>query len=185
MWHEDYDCPDTHTNPNEVIKIQCFDGNYKTVLNSALPIWNAEHKIHGAIAVNQDITNIKQAEEELRRQNLRSQLFAEVTLKIRTSLQIEEILQTTVTEVQRILQADRVLIFKLNSDGSGRVVQESVVPGCFVTLGQDIYDPCFERIYLEKYRAGQITAVTNVDDGSELRGRGAWVGCGPVSTRWR
>jgi len=37
---------------------------------------------------------------ELQRQNLRSQLFAEVTLKIRQSLQIEEILQTAVTEVQ-------------------------------------------------------------------------------------
>ncbi|RUT04314.1 hypothetical protein DSM106972_045420 [Dulcicalothrix desertica PCC 7102] len=156
------------TSINEVIKIQCFDGSYKTVLNSALPILDAENNIHGAIAVNQDITNIKQTEEELRRQNLRSRLFAEVTLKIRTSLQIEEILQTTVTEVQRILQADRVLIFKLNSDGSGRVVQESVVSGWPVTLGQDIFDPCFERIYLEKYRKGEITAVTDVDNGSIL-----------------
>jgi len=37
-------------------------------------------------------------------------------------LQIEEILQTAVTEVQRILP-DRVLIFQLGSDGSGKVVQ--------------------------------------------------------------
>ncbi|BAZ18076.1 PAS/PAC sensor hybrid histidine kinase [Calothrix sp. NIES-4071] len=154
------------TSINEVIKIQCFDGSYKTILNSALPIWDAKQNIHGAIVVNQDITNIKRTEEELRRQNLRSQLFAEVTLKIRTSLQIEEILQNTVTEVQRILQADRVLIFKLNSDGSGRVVQESVVPGWQVTLGLDIFDPCFERTYLQKYRQGQITAITNVEDGS-------------------
>lgn len=51
----------------------------------------------------------KQAKEELQRQNLRSQLFTDITLKIRQSLQIEEILQTTVTEVQKIIKSDRVL----------------------------------------------------------------------------
>ncbi|MFH7027731.1 MAG: PAS domain S-box protein [Heteroscytonema crispum UTEX LB 1556] len=156
------------TSLNEVIKIRCFDGSYKTILNSALPIRDAQQNITGAIVVNQDITGLKRTEEELRRQNLRSQLFAEVTLKIRQSLQIEEILQTTVTEVQRILQADRVLIFKLHPDGSGRVVQESVVAGWQVTLGQDIIDPCFQQLYLEKYRQGEITAVTDVEDGSIL-----------------
>jgi len=74
-------------------------------------------------AINQELTNEinerKRTEEELQRQNLRSQLFAEVTLKIRQSLQIEEILQTAVTGA-RILQADRVLIFQLGSDGSGK-----------------------------------------------------------------
>ncbi|MHC5831717.1 MAG: hypothetical protein ACYT04_91050, partial [Nostoc sp.] len=49
----------------------------------------------------------KQAEDELQRQNLRSQLFTEITLKIRQSLQIKEILQITVTEVQKILHSDR------------------------------------------------------------------------------
>jgi len=65
-----------------------------------------------------------------------------VTLKIRQSLQIEEILKTAVTEVQRILQADRVLIFQLGSDGSGKVVKEAVVPGWPVILGQSHTDPC-------------------------------------------
>jgi PAS domain S-box-containing protein len=51
---------------NEVIKIQCFDGTYKTVLNSALPIRDADNNIRGAVVVNQDITNIKRTEEELR-----------------------------------------------------------------------------------------------------------------------
>ena len=54
----------------------------------------------------------KQAEEELYRQNLRSHLFTEITLKIRQSLQIEDVLQTTVTEVRKILKSDRVLIYQ-------------------------------------------------------------------------
>ena len=71
----------------------------------------------------------KQAEEELQRQNLRSQLFTEITLKIRQSLQIEEILQITVKEVQKILHTDRVLIYQPLPDGSGTTVVEAVVSG--------------------------------------------------------
>lgn len=101
--------------------------------------------------------------EELQRQNLRSQLFAEVTLKIRQSLQLEEILQTTVIEVQRILQADRVLIFRLWSDGSGIVVKEAVVPGWPVLLGQNLTDPCFQQEYLERYCQGRTSAIADLE----------------------
>jgi PAS domain S-box-containing protein len=144
------------------------DGSYFPVLLSITALRDAENNITGFLGIGSDITKRKQTEEELRHLSLRSQLFAEVTLKIRQSLQIEEILQTTVTEVQRILQTDRVLIFRLNPDGSGRVVQESVVSGWQVTLGQDIVEPCFQQWYLEKYRQGQISAVANVYDGSIL-----------------
>ena len=63
------------------------------------------------------IVERKQTEAALKRQNLKSQLFAEITLKIRQSLQLEEILQTTVTEVQKILQVDRVLIYRVYQMG--------------------------------------------------------------------
>ncbi|AFY36087.1 GAF domain-containing protein [Calothrix sp. PCC 7507] len=112
----------------------------------------------------QDITDRQCAEAELKRQNKRSQLFAQITLKIRESLQLEEILQTTVTEVQKLLQADRVLIFQLWADGSGKVVQEAVQPGWPVVLGQNILDHCFQQNYLEKYRQGRVSAIADVTD---------------------
>ncbi|NET31332.1 MAG: PAS domain S-box protein [Cyanothece sp. SIO1E1] len=115
------------------------------------------------ISMALDVTERKQAEVELQRQNQRSQLFAELTLKIRQSLQLEEILQTAVTEVQKFLQADRVSLFQLRSDGSGTVVQEAVVPGQLAMLGQDITIPCFQAGYLEQYRQGQISAVTDLE----------------------
>ncbi|BAZ86194.1 hypothetical protein [Dolichospermum compactum] len=40
----------------------------------------------------------KQAEEKLNLQNLRSQLLADISLKIRESLQIDDILNTSVAE---------------------------------------------------------------------------------------
>ena len=66
-----------------------------------------ERRENGDIAwygVVTEISDRKYAEIELQHQYQQSQLLAEVSLKIRQSLRIEEILQTTVTEIQKILQ---------------------------------------------------------------------------------
>ncbi|MHC0066219.1 PAS domain-containing protein [Nostoc sp. UIC 10890] len=104
------------------------------------------------------------AQAELERQNMRSQLFANITLKIRQSLQIDEILQTSVIEVQKLLLADRVLILRLQPDGSFMAVQEAVVPGLPVILGQQIIDPCFRDNYIEQYRQGQISSINDIKE---------------------
>ncbi|KAM3094904.1 ATP-binding protein [Phormidesmis sp. 146-12] len=118
--------------------------------------------VHNAVERMRLITDLNRAQTELQQQQERSQLFAEITLKLRRSLQSDEILQTAVTEVQQLLKADRVLIFRLWADGSGKVVQESVVPGYTVVLGRDIYDPCFPD-YRERYRQGRVNAIANVE----------------------
>jgi PAS domain S-box-containing protein len=105
----------------------------------------------------------KQTEEELQNQYLRSQLLADVTLKIRESLQINEILQTTVIEVQKLLAADRVLILRLEENGSFIAVQEAVFPNFPVVLGQMIEDPCFREEYIQKYRQGRIQTITDIE----------------------
>jgi PAS domain S-box-containing protein len=51
----------------EEINIECFDGTYKTILNSAAPILDDENKIIGAVCINQDITDRKQAEEQIKK----------------------------------------------------------------------------------------------------------------------
>jgi diguanylate cyclase (GGDEF)-like protein len=50
---------------DEEIKIKCFDGSSKIILNSALPLHDADNRITGAIIVNQDITSRKREEQEL------------------------------------------------------------------------------------------------------------------------
>ena len=54
------------TSIGEAINIQCFDGSFKTVLNSAAPLVGPQGKIEGAIVVNEDITERQRAAEELR-----------------------------------------------------------------------------------------------------------------------
>ncbi|MEH2358590.1 GAF domain-containing protein [Nostoc sp.] len=144
-------------------RVQCQDGSYKWILDRGQALWDALGDIVRMVGSYTDITDRKQVEEELKRQNLRSQLFAEITLKIRESLQIDEILQTTVTEVQKLLQADRVLIFQLETDGSGTVVQEAVLPGWPVILGKNLLDTCFKEEYLERYRRGRVSAIEDIE----------------------
>jgi hypothetical protein len=144
-------------------RVQCQDGSYKWILDRGQALWDASGDIVRMVGSYTDITDRKQADEELKRQNLRSQLFAEITLKIRESLQIDEILKTSVTEVQKLLQADRVLIFQLEADGSGTVVQEAVLPGWPVILGRNIFDSCFKEEYIERYRKGRVSTIENVE----------------------
>lgn len=50
---------------NEMIDIECFDGTRITILNSAAPIHDDSGQIRAAIAVNQDITDLKHAQDAL------------------------------------------------------------------------------------------------------------------------
>ena len=54
------------TSIGEVIRIQCFDGSYKTIINSALPLYDDQQQFAGAIVVNEDITTLKETEARLR-----------------------------------------------------------------------------------------------------------------------
>ena len=120
---------------------------------------------HRHLSILRDITHRKQSEAELQRQYQRSQLLAEVTQKIRQSLKLPSILQTAVTEAQRLLQVDRVLILQLWPDGLGGTVrQEAVMPGWTAIVGQDIQDPCFlQADCLEFYRQGGVGTVSNLE----------------------
>ncbi|MGE5431588.1 MAG: PAS domain S-box protein [Syntrophomonadaceae bacterium] len=53
---------------NDKLTIQCFDGTFKTILNSAVPIYDGNKNIIGTIIVNQDITEISRKEEILAEQ---------------------------------------------------------------------------------------------------------------------
>jgi light-regulated signal transduction histidine kinase (bacteriophytochrome) len=88
---------------------------------------------------------------ELFRQRQWVKLFAEVTFKIRQSLQFKEILRATVTEVQRILQADRVLIYQIFPDGTGRAITEAVLPDYPEILDLEFPEEVFPTEYQQLY----------------------------------
>lgn len=95
--------------------------------------------------VNSTRANIErqQAEELLRQQTQQQRLVTEIAHRIRQSLNIETVLQTTVSEVRQLLACDRVFILRFEPDRSGVVVVESVGEGCASTLGSCLQDPAW------------------------------------------
>ncbi|MDJ0618724.1 MAG: PAS domain-containing protein [Calothrix sp. MO_192.B10] len=143
-------------------RFQRPDGTITWVFGQAVAEKNHTQEIASYISTITDISEQKQAAEELSQQNQRSQLLAEIAQKIRQSLHTEEILRTAVGEVKKLLQVDRVIIFKLLADGSGRIVKEAVVANCMPILGRHMIDHCFREDYQEAYRLGRISTIDDL-----------------------
>ncbi len=121
---------------------------------------------HSLIATRQELAHkileYEQLKQEVLQQTQREQLVMEIALKIRQSLDLNEILNTTVTEVRQLLQTDRVILYRFNSDWSGHVVVESVSPDYQTILGEKVDDPCFRDRFVKYYRQGRIRAIENI-----------------------
>ncbi|MFN6567487.1 MHYT domain-containing protein [Dendronalium sp. ChiSLP03b] len=100
---------------------------------------------------------LEQQEAEARR----SQLFTEITLQIRRSLNLDDVMNTTVHEVRQALKADRVIIYRFDPDWSGDIIAESVSTGWMKTLGKTVNDP-FRENYIEMYKNGRVRATNNI-----------------------
>jgi PAS domain S-box-containing protein len=110
------------------------------------------------------VASKKSAADKLGWQRQWVELFSEVTLKIRQSLQLKEILRATVTEVQRILRADRVLIYQVFADGNGKAISESVLPDYPKIIDLEFPEEVFPREYQQLYSQGRVIAIADVHD---------------------
>ncbi|MBD2458221.1 PAS domain-containing protein [Nostoc sp. FACHB-87] len=144
-----------------------YDGSYAYILDRAYIVHDQAGQPVRMIGAMMDITERKRVQAQLQWQNLRSQLFADITVKIRQSLQIDEILQTSVTEVQKLLRADRVLILRLRSNGSILILKEAVVPGLPMASSLELNEPTLGEMYVLKYSQGIINTISNLDDEQE------------------
>ncbi|MDX2100262.1 MAG: GAF domain-containing protein [Leptolyngbyaceae cyanobacterium bins.59] len=114
------------------------------------------------LELRRNLSVLAQAEAKVQRQNQRLQLLADAAFRIRQSLKLDEILNTTVDEVRHFLQADRVLIYQFQPDWNGTVAVESVAPGWFSTLGTNIQDTCFQDGRWLQYQKGRIQAFNDI-----------------------
>ncbi|MEO0838583.1 MAG: ATP-binding protein [Cyanobacteria bacterium J06643_5] len=100
---------------------------------------------------------------KIEQQSQRERLILQITQQIRQSLELDKVLDTTVNEVRRFLQTDRVVIFRFNKDWSGAAISESVAPEYISILSEEIYDPCFTKNYIEQYQQGRVRIVSELD----------------------
>jgi methyl-accepting chemotaxis protein PixJ len=88
--------------------------------------------------------------------------FTDVLQEIRKSFKMKDILNSSVREVRRILNCDRVIVYALHQKIHGKIVAESVSAGWTKAEGMVFRDPCFEARYFAKYRDGRVRALNNI-----------------------
>ena len=76
---------------------------------------------------------------------------------------LEDLLQCGVQQTRQLFGCDRALVYQFTDDGDGAVTAESVSAEWSPTLGQLIYDPCFESVWGAKFQRGELTAIANVE----------------------
>jgi PAS domain S-box-containing protein len=103
-----------------------------------------------------------QAQQLLQNQLDRERLVLDMTVQIRRSLDLPEILQTTVDEVRQFLQIERVIIYKFAPDWSGTIIAESVGAGWsdLLTTGQ-VYLPC-SASSIRNFQQGAVIANADI-----------------------
>ncbi|EKQ68622.1 PAS domain S-box [Leptolyngbyaceae cyanobacterium JSC-12] len=127
-----------------------------------IPIFDNQHNPQYLLSISEDITQQRQAEESLRQQTEREALLATITNNIRQSLDLKQILNTTVAQVRQFLQTDRVFIFRFRPSWNGIVLVESLEPGWESILGKMFHDPCFSDSFVKLYEQGRVHAVSDV-----------------------
>lgn len=134
--------------------------DFEVIANNLLD----EPTITGIVTTCRDITERKQAEAVMQQQREREQLVAEITQRIRQSLNLEKILSTAVAEIRQFFKTERVFIYRFEPDWGGVVVVESVAIGCPSILGVKLKDNFFEEAFnRELYKHGRVQATEDIN----------------------
>ncbi len=126
------------------------------------PLIDREGEIVGVASLAQDITERVRAEEAIHHQSQRERLVRGTQARIRQSLNLEEILNTAVSEVRQFLDCDRVVVYQIWPDQSGSVVTESVVPPWPTMLGESFGEEIFPPSCYDRYTHGKVKAINDL-----------------------
>jgi PAS domain S-box-containing protein len=145
---------------NEAIAVQAMKaGAQDYLIKDQITLESLRLTLDGAIAKAQLYNQLQQRIE-------RDRIVSQITQQIHQSLDLEQILQTTVNEVRRFIKSDRVLVLRLQSEGLIQIVSESVAPEWTALLSTSYHDPCFGENYIEGFRQGLVTNKSDLYDGS-------------------
>ncbi|MEG5174912.1 diguanylate cyclase domain-containing protein [Microcoleus sp. B3-D7] len=92
--------------------------------------------------------------------------ISEIALQINEVGDRETILQCALEETRVLLQTDRVIIYRFLSHRDGVVFAESVDAQWLRILGKQIYAPCCEATWVERYSQGQTNSISDTHSGS-------------------
>ncbi|MEG4046757.1 GAF domain-containing protein [Microcoleus sp. Pol17_C1] len=138
------------------------DGSYRWIYDEIKLVKDAAGLPVECVGYGVDVTARKQAEIALQQQVKRERLVNAIQERIRSSLNLEEVMTMAVEEIRQFLSTDRTVIYRFNPDWSGFIAVESVSVGTMPILGIDINDPCFREHYVSVYEQGHLRAIDNI-----------------------
>jgi PAS domain S-box-containing protein len=124
-----------------------------------------------AESLHQAITNILHQNQLIQQQEWqqqRQQLITNISLSVRDCLNVDDILNTTVTEIRDIIKSDRVIIYQFQADGTGLVIKESAADSKLSILNWVIKEECFPEMWIEPYRQGRTRTINDVNSDPSL-----------------
>ncbi|MEM0980994.1 MAG: GAF domain-containing protein [Cyanobacteria bacterium P01_H01_bin.58] len=94
----------------------------------------------------------------------REAVMRKIIAQVHSSLNLQTVLDTTVTELRAVLGCDRVITYRLRSDMTGKVIAESVDQPSRSVLHSEVHDPCVTPEWLEPYRQGKVRIVDDIHE---------------------
>lgn len=111
------------------------------------------------------LAQARQKAEEIQAFSDQQEALINLVTKIRESLDLTTLFNTTVKEVRKVLQVDRTGIFKFEPDNHyffGEFVAENVLPDYDSAIAVRVRDKCFGEEYSDHYQKGRIQIVSNI-----------------------
>jgi PAS domain S-box-containing protein len=117
---------------DEVVNIQGFDGAYKTILNSAIPLRDLNQKVIGAIVVNQDITEqmltYQVLEKRVAERTRGMSALLEVSRNVASTLELKPLLVLILQQLKMVVDYTNAGIVKLEGDDFVYIEHQGSIP---------------------------------------------------------
>jgi PAS domain S-box-containing protein len=131
------------------------------------PLRDCSGNVIGLVGTFQDITDRKEAELRLQQQAKQERLLGAITKRMRSSLHLDEIVNSTVEEIHQVLQSDRTLVYRIFPEGTGAAIAESVAPNRLKLLDILFPEEVFPEENYERYIQGRVYALNDSEDENE------------------
>jgi GAF domain-containing protein len=116
-------------------------------------------------ALQQSAYQLALCTDQIFQQIEQQQTLTRIIDKIRSSLDLETILNATATEIRQLLNADRVGVFRFTPDSGwdeGEFIAEDVSLEFPSALAAKVYDHCFGSQFAAYYIQGRVQAVADI-----------------------
>jgi diguanylate cyclase (GGDEF)-like protein/PAS domain S-box-containing protein len=131
------------------------------------PYYNSAGDITGVVVTSRDLTDLKRAEITLQKQAAREMILTRLTSTLQETFEIATVLNSATGIIRDYFDADRALVYQLQTDGSGQVVAEDCQFPWPSMAGVTLDDACLaEPSRIQAYQAGKVQNIPDVSQAS-------------------